>query len=110
MHEQGLLNAAVAAVVEAARPLPVHEVVLAVGPSVDPAAARTAWTIAAAGSPAEDATVSWQTAYDVLACFDCRREYAGEALARCPECDGNGLVVRPAPEIAILGWRPAHAE
>lgn len=109
MHEQGLLNAAVAALVEAAGPLPVHDVVLATGPGVDPEAARAAWAAAAAGSPAQEAVVSWRNAYDVLACFDCGREYPGGTGERCPDCAGDGLVVHPAPEITILDWRPARA-
>lgn len=104
MHEAGLLNAAVAAVITAAGDRQVREVTLAIGPGVDRGAAEQAWRHAAEGGAAAKAAVHWESASDMLACLDCGVEYFGDRLTRCPACDSNGLVVTPAREIEIVDW------
>ena len=104
MHEVGLLKAAVAEVVARTADEPPGHVVLAIGPGVDQGAAAAAWEDAAAGTPIALAEVAWQQAMDVLRCLECGTTYEGRKLDRCPSCAGDGLVVRPAPELAIEDW------
>lgn len=103
MHEAGLLGAAVAVLAERSGD-PVHSVVLAVAPSVDRQAARTAWDTAAAGTLLADAEVTFTTSADTLRCLDCAVEYDGDRLTVCPACGGNGLVVHEAHELEIVDW------
>lgn len=107
MHEVGLLAAAVAEVATAAGGRRVAAVALVLGPGVDRAAAEQAWQTAAAGTCLAGADVSWRRGGDGLVCLDCGREYDGDRLSRCPTCSANGLVVAPAPEIAVVDWSTA---
>lgn len=104
MHEVGLLNAAVSALRSAVDGRPLRRVTIAIGPGVDPDAARHAWQHATAGSPAANAEVTWAPATDTLTCLDCGQDYPGDRLTRCPGCGGNGLVTEPAPEVEILDY------
>lgn len=105
MHEAGLLTAAVAAVCDAAGSQPVREVTLALGPGIDRGAAAQAWRIAVAGGPLAGAAVRWESTGDLVQCLTCGEQYAGDAVTACPSCGGDGLVVQPAPELAIVQWR-----
>jgi Zn finger protein HypA/HybF involved in hydrogenase expression len=104
MHESGLVRAAVAALVDATAGRHMRTVVLAVGPGVDVDSAAAAWQTAAAGTPLAATRVEWQRAPDKLRCFSCGLEYEGEPLDRCPSCEGNGIVITPAPELAAVDW------
>ena len=117
MHEMGLLRAAVAALVEASAGRPVRTVLLAIGPGVDPDSAAAAWHAAVSGTCLDNSHVEWQRAAERLRCFICGREYdGGDHLDPCPSCGGNGIVVAPADELAIVDWTtwpdpdPASAE
>src|SRR5450759_4299680 len=96
--------AVVSALTTASEGRPVTTVSIALAPSVDPDAAAAAWQAAAAGLPLAGAAVRWLPAQDRLACLDCGREYDGDRLTQCPDCAGNGLVVRAAPELELLDW------
>lgn len=104
MHEAGLLASAVSALTTASEGRPVTTVSIALAPGVDPDAAAAGWQAAAAGLPLAGAAVRWLPAQDRLACLDCGREYDGDRLTQCPDCAGNGLVVRAAPELELLDW------
>lgn len=104
MHEQGLLAAAAAALAETGV---ITEVTIAIGPGVDPDSAASAWRTAVRATPLAGAHVHWRRARDLLRCLDCAHEYRGDRLTRCPRCGQDGLVVEPAPELAIEDWRPA---
>ncbi|MHB9863569.1 hydrogenase maturation nickel metallochaperone HypA [Streptomyces sp. YIM S03343] len=104
MHEAGLVAAAVCALASAVDGRPLRKVTLAIGPGVDPGAARHAWEHATAGSPAAQTMVTWARASDTLTCFDCGRDYPGDRLTPCPDCGADGLVTRPAPEVEILDY------
>jgi hydrogenase nickel incorporation protein HypA/HybF len=104
MHEAGLTRAAVAALANASAGQPVRTVVLAVGSGVDLDAAASAWQAAAAGTQLEGTTVQWRRVPDRLRCFTCGCEYDGGPLEMCPSCDGTGIVVTPAPELAAVDW------
>jgi hydrogenase nickel incorporation protein HypA/HybF len=98
------LRSAVTALVEASGGRPVRSVVLAAGPGVDVESAAAAWRVAAGGTCLDGASVRWQRTVDVLRCFDCGREYDGQAVDPCPMCGGNGIVVAPADELAVVAW------
>ena len=104
MHEAGLARAAVASLSDAAAGQRVRAVVLVVGAGVDIDSAASAWQLATAGTCLEEASVTWRRGRDSLRCFTCGQRYDGEALDRCPSCDGTGLVVARAAEIAVEGW------
>jgi len=88
---------------------PVTAVTVALGPSMDPDAARTAWSAAAAGTAAATAAVTWSEAPDTLHCLSCGRDYPGDRLTPCPGCGGDGLVVVEAPAVEITAWRLGEA-
>jgi hydrogenase nickel incorporation protein HypA/HybF len=104
MHEVGLLRAAVAELVTLTGDRPPRQVRVAIGPGVHLDAAEMAWQQAAAGTAIEQAAVVWEEAFDVLRCLDCGTLYRGWKLDRCPGCAGDGLVVEPAPELALEDW------
>lgn len=106
MHEAGLARAAVSAIIEASDGTPVRTVVLAAAAGVDIASASAAWQAAAAGTSLETTDLCWQRAADQLRCFACGREYEGARLDLCPVCGGNGLVIVPADELAVVSWTP----
>jgi len=81
-------------------------VVLAVGAGVDVDSAAAAWQAAAAGTSLAATRVEWQRAPDRLRCFACGLEYDGEPLDLCPSCEGTGIVITPAPELAAVDWTP----
>ncbi|EFC80544.1 hydrogenase expression/synthesis HypA [Frankia sp. CcI49] len=104
MHEAGLARAAVTAIIEASEGAPVRTVVLAAATGVDIASATAAWQAAAAGTSLETTDLCWQRAADRLRCFACGHEYDGARLDPCTACGGNGLVVAPADELAVISW------
>jgi len=81
-------------------------VVLAVGAGVDVDSAAAAWQAAAADTSLAATRVEWQRAPDRLRCFACGLEYDGEPLDLCPSCEGTGIVITPAPELAAVDWTP----
>ncbi|OAA19796.1 hydrogenase nickel incorporation protein HypA/HybF [Frankia sp. EI5c] len=104
MHEAGLARAAVTTIIEASAGAPVRTVVLAAADGVDIASAAAAWRAAAAGTCLETTDVAWQRVLDRLRCFSCGHEYDGTRLDPCTACGGNGLVVAPADELAVVSW------
>ncbi len=104
MHETGLVQAAVAALADAAAGRPVQTVTLAAGTGVDLAAAAAAWQAAAAGTCLEGCQVQWQRAPDRLRCFTCSHCYDGEPLDLRPSCGSSGIVITPAPELTAVDW------
>lgn len=107
MHEVGAVHAAAATFLARVAGHPVRQVTIGLGPGVDPETVSSAWRSATQGSIAELAEVVWEAQPDLLSCFGCGLDYRGSKLDRCPACGGNGLVVEPAPEVAVLGWLPA---
>jgi hydrogenase nickel incorporation protein HypA/HybF len=104
VHEPGLVQAAVAALADAAACRPVRAITLEVGAGVDLSSAAMAWHAAAAGTCLEHCQVRWQRAPDRFRCFACAHEYDGEPLERCPSCGGNGIVITRAPELTAVDW------
>jgi Zn finger protein HypA/HybF involved in hydrogenase expression len=109
VHERGPVSGAVVALLATAGNRPVTAVTVALGPSMDPDAARTAWSAAAAGTAAATAAVTWSEAPDTLHCLSCGRDYPGDRLTPCPGCGGDGLVVVEAPAVEITAWRLGEA-
>ncbi|WP_018637729.1 hydrogenase maturation nickel metallochaperone HypA [Parafrankia elaeagni] len=104
MHEAGLARAAVSAIIEASAGAPVRTVVLAAATGVDISSASAAWHAAATGTPLEATDLTWEHAPDRLRCFACGHDYDGARLDPCPSCGGNGLVIAPADELAVVRW------
>ncbi|MGF1662718.1 MAG: hydrogenase/urease maturation nickel metallochaperone HypA [Kineosporiaceae bacterium] len=104
MHEGGLADGAVTALLAAAGGRPVTRVRVAVGPAVDIEAVRARWEHAVEGTPLAAAAVEWSAATDDLTCWECGDDYRGTRLTRCPACGSTGLVVAPAPELAVEDW------
>ena len=105
MHEWGAVTAAVRA---AAQRLagPAAEAELRIGPSVDPDVARLAVTAAAAGTPLAGAAIRVHVRSHELTCLDCSRSYPGTTLTPCPDCGGDGLITRKAPDAEISVTMP----
>lgn len=116
MHEWGLVRAAAAELAEVVGDAPVARLVVQTGPGVDPDVAAAAWktevgsTGTGPGAGLAGADVRWEPAQDGLCCLSCGRAYPGDSLSRCPACGGNGLVVEPAAEIAVVEWVPYDGE
>lgn len=106
MHEIGLVTATAAALARETKGVHVGAVHLAIGSRVNLEVAAAAWSEAVAGTALSDVHVTWELALDELCCFSCGRVYRGRSLDPCPDCGGNGLVVTPADEVAVTGWRP----
>jgi hydrogenase nickel incorporation protein HypA/HybF len=101
MHERGAVADAVNDVVERSGGKPVSRVVLLLGSQVEPAAVELYWRELAAGTGAADAVLTCALALDELACTECGHSYFGTKIDPCPHCGGIGLVVSPAPEVAV---------
>jgi hydrogenase nickel incorporation protein HypA/HybF len=104
VHEGGLADGAVTALLAAAAGRPVTRVRVVVGPGVDVEAVRAQWEHAVEATPLAAAAVEWAAAADELTCFDCGDGYRGTRLTCCPGCGGTGLVVAAAPELAVEDW------
>lgn len=104
MHEIGAVHAAAAGFLQQLAGRPVRQVTLGLGPGVDPEVVASAWRSATAGGPAESAEVIWNAQPNLLSCLGCGLDYRGSKLDRCPACAADGLVIAPAPEVAVLGW------
>jgi Zn finger protein HypA/HybF involved in hydrogenase expression len=100
VHEWGAVTAAVQT---AAAQLTGHAVAaeLRISASVDPDVARLAFAAATAGTPLAGATLRVQRLSHELACLDCSRRYPGTQLTPCPDCGGNGLITRKAPDAEV---------
>jgi len=106
MHEVGLVSAAAAGLAAETRGRRIRAVTVALGPRVDRDVAAAAWHHAVGDTTLAGADVEWVPALDGLSCFTCGQDYEGGALDRCPACGGDGLVVAPAGEVVVAGWRP----
>lgn len=104
MHERGLVGEVVARLLTLAEGNPLSEVTVAIGPEMYEPVAEDAWRSAVFGTNAEDAKVRWVEGLHLLSCFQCSAEYRGAKLDRCPSCGGDGLVLEPAPDVALEGW------
>jgi hydrogenase nickel incorporation protein HypA/HybF len=104
VHEGGLADGAVTALLAAAGGRPVTRVRVTVGPAVDIEAVRAQWEHAAEATLLAAAAVEWSTATDELTCLECGDDYRGTRLTCCPGCGGTGLVVAAAPELAVEDW------
>jgi Zn finger protein HypA/HybF involved in hydrogenase expression len=83
----------------------VDEVILDIGPGMEPGVAEAAWAHVVAGTPAAGTRVLWERVTDTLQCFTCSATYHGDKLGLCPDCGGNGLVVEQAPEFSVRAWK-----
>lgn len=104
MHERALVSEVAMAVTTAAAGAPVGRVTLSVGPDTNAAVVEETWRTTTAGTPLGDATLACVVHPHGLQCLDCGVEFEGGKLSRCPACGGNGLVVTPAPEVALQSW------
>ena len=50
---------------------------------------------------AADVDLMLGAARDELVCLVCHEHFRGTKLTTCPSCDGDGIVVTPAPEVAV---------
>ncbi|HLU52081.1 MAG TPA: hydrogenase/urease maturation nickel metallochaperone HypA [Acidimicrobiia bacterium] len=103
MHEKELVASAIATL----RRLcdgPIASVEIALGPGVDPHEAEMAWKALTDGTPLGEARVTWERAYDRLVCDLGGHEYTAEVMETCPYCGADGVVIEPAPPIAVVRW------
>lgn len=106
MHEKELVESAIATL----RRLcdgPLAWVEIALGPEVDTHEAELAWKTVTDGTDLGDAHITWERAYDRLVCDAAGHEYTGEAMEACPYCGADGVVIEPAPPIAVVRWEKA---
>jgi Zn finger protein HypA/HybF involved in hydrogenase expression len=104
MHERAAINRAVHLLLEETEEDPVADVLIELGPELTVELVEDAWAQATAGTPAQDADVTFVTHLHELQCFRCGATYEGNKLTRCTSCGGNGLVIRAAPEIHVASW------
>lgn len=105
MHERALVSELALTLESLAGQSEVSEVTLAVGPDTSPAVIEEAWRTTTAGTTLDAAALTCVVGSHRLQCLDCGVEYEGGKLSFCPACGGNGLVVEPAPEVALWGWQ-----
>ena len=101
MHERAAVADAVEAVNARAHGARVAAVSLETGPGVEPEHVAQYWRELSVGTPAAGATLSFGQALDELTCLGCANSYRGVELDPCPRCGADGLVVVPAPEVAV---------
>jgi Zn finger protein HypA/HybF involved in hydrogenase expression len=93
---------AVREIVERSRGRPVERVVLALGPYAERWHVERYWCELSEGTSAGEATLTCEQVLDGLICADCRDPYFGTCLDLCPRCGGEGLLVAPAPDVAVV--------
>jgi Zn finger protein HypA/HybF involved in hydrogenase expression len=103
------VGACVRAIADAARGRHVGSVVLGLGRDVDPARALAAWMALADDPALIGASLRCVPNTHVLVCLDCRHEYQGGRLARCPSCGSSALAVAPTPPVTVIEWAVAGA-
>ena len=106
MHEKELVASAIATLRRLCD-APLASVEIALGPGVDSHESELAWKEFTDGTAFGDTRVTWERAYDRLVCDFAGHEYTGEAMEACPYCGADGVVIEPAPPIAVVRWEQA---
>lgn len=104
MHERALISSTAWRLLDRVGDAKVASVTLALGPETDPTVVAQAWRSATASTRLADTRLESVMRPHVLVCLDCGEEYEGDKLSVCPLCTGNGLVVKPAPEVELDTW------
>jgi hydrogenase nickel incorporation protein HypA/HybF len=104
MHERALVSKTALDLLSLAGDLPVSKVTLATSPETSPEVVAQAWRSATDGTSVGAATLTCVVRDHGLQCLDCGARYRGDKLSSCPECEGNGLIVDPAPEVMLKDW------
>jgi len=103
MHERAAVTEALARMMDDSGGS-IARVVAAVGPGVDSDVVAGIWEEVVAGTPASEAELVCKPAFDLLRCLGCGSDFPGSKLDSCPECSGDGLVIRRAPEFEVRTW------
>lgn len=101
MHERASIARVVADLDRRHRESPLTAAEIAVGPTVDLSVAEAAYELMVQGTDLASIAITWTRALDMLACFSCGWEFQGQKVDLCPSCGGLGLVVDPAPAVAL---------
>jgi Zn finger protein HypA/HybF involved in hydrogenase expression len=104
MHERALVSKTAIELTSVTGLDRVSRVTLALSPETDAAVVEEAWRVVTSGTPVAAATLTCITQDHVLQCLECGAEYMGGKLSPCPSCGGNGLIIDPAPEVALDDW------
>lgn len=106
MHERAIVSRTALELESLAGSIPVTEVTLATAPDTPVEVVEEAWRSASAGTSFADAVLTCVVRDHGLQCLNCGANYRGDKLSVCPACHGNGLIVEPSPEVALVGWSP----
>lgn len=104
MHERALISSAAWELLDRVGDARVASVTLALAPETDPAVVDQTWRSATAATPLAGTRLDSVTRPHSLVCLDCGSDYEGDKLSVCPECAGNGLMVKTAPEVELATW------
>ena len=110
MHERAPISGVVADLERRHRESPLAAAEIAVGPTIDLSVAEAAYELMVQGTDLAAVAITWTRALDMLACFSCGWEFQGQKVDLCPSCGGLGLVVDPAPEVALGRLEPGVSE
>lgn len=104
MHERALISSTAWELLDRVGDAKVASVTLALGPETDPSVVAEAWRSATATTSLAGTRLESVMRPHSLVCLDCGKDYEGDKLSVCPECAGNGLVVKAAPEVELATW------
>jgi Zn finger protein HypA/HybF involved in hydrogenase expression len=104
VHERALISSAAWELLDRVGDATVTSVTLALGPETDPSVVAQAWRSATAATSLAGTQLNSFTRPHSLVCLDCGKDYEGDKLSVCPNCAGNGLVVKTAPEVELATW------
>lgn len=104
MHETELVDSALGTLIRLTGGVAPRSVEVALGPGVDRHEAEIAWKELTDDTSFADTHVTWEQASDLMVCEREGHRYAGDAMATCPYCGADGVVIEPAPPIAVGHW------
>lgn len=110
MHERAPIAEVVADLERRHRKAPLTAAEIAVGPTIDLSVAEAAYELMVQGTDLATVAITWTRALDMLACVSCGWEFEGHKVDLCPSCGGLGLVVDPAPAVALGRVEPGVSE
>jgi Zn finger protein HypA/HybF involved in hydrogenase expression len=74
------------------------------GPGADDDTVRAAWEQLAARGLLKTSVLAIEHEEDLLRCLGCGADYHGRLPETCPDCNGDGLVIERAADLAVRGW------